>query len=154
MISTGKISNSVLWICMIASFLIFGCCFIGGTDYVGALLYFLYILLLLTVVVSCLFTFVHFIKIWKKNPGKAWRRLVYIMFFAGLLAATYMLGDESFVYPKEPAIPVNLLKITDMWLYSIFVLLGLVSFALVIGIGWSYWKKIKWHEDKAGNTGD
>ena len=143
MISTGKISTSILFICMIASFLIFGLCFIGGSGYVDAFLYFLYIILLLTVVVTCLFAFIHFIKIRKENSGKSWRRFAYILLLTGLLAVTYALGDESFIYPKNPNIPVSWLKITDMWLYSIFVLLGLSGFALVFGICWSYWKKTK-----------
>ena len=143
MISTRKISNSILWICMITAFLIFGFCFIGGTDYVGAFLYFLYIMLLLTIVATCLFSFFHFIKAWKENPGKAWRKLIYMILFAGLLAVTYLLGDQSFIFPKDHTIPVSWLKITDMWLYSIYILLGLVTFALAFGIVWSYWKKIK-----------
>ena len=141
MISTGKISNSILWICMISTFLIFGFCMIGGSDYISALLYFIYIILLLTIVVTCIFSFSHFIKAWKENRDKAWRRLIYMILLTGLFAVTYLLGDESFTYPGNPAISVRLLKITDMWLYSIYILLGLVLFALFFGIAWSFWKK-------------
>jgi hypothetical protein len=35
------------------------------------------------------------------------------------------------------------LKLTDMWIYSIYILLALALIALLGGILWSYFKKLK-----------
>ena len=63
-----------------------------------------------------------------------------------ILACTFLLGNgHPLPIPgyEGDANTTVWLKVIDMWLYTIYILLGLVIMVLVGGIIWSYFKKNK-----------
>jgi hypothetical protein len=84
----------------------------------------------------------------RRNTGKIslLRPLIGAGILAVLLLCTYWAGNGN-------PLPISgyegdentsfWLKLADMWLYSIYILLGLVVLTLIGGIIWSYIKKSK-----------
>ena len=67
-----------------------------------------------------------------------------IGFLLLLLAGAYVLGSGRPLPMPNYSGDANTfvwLKVIDMWLYTIYILLGLVIVALVGGIIWNYFKK-------------
>ena len=150
----GKISTIILWLCMIVTLGIFAWFYYGvinkpdslDTMETSVLLNWLYILLLVTISVSCIFSFYKFVIRWKDKSLNSWQSLLGFIVLGLLLGTTYGLGNGTplsiFGYEgKENT--YYWLKITDMWIYSIYVLLGITIIAVFAGILWSYIKKTK-----------
>ncbi len=156
-VSSGKISNSILWLCMIVTVGIFALFYFSGNVTVpgsetpepkqtSLLLYWVNIIFFVSIGVLIFFSFYRFYRKFKENPRAAWRSLIFFSPLVLLLGITYLLGSD---------IPVNIpgydgtentsgwLKLTDMWLYSVYVLMGTAILAVFAGILWSYFKKIK-----------
>ncbi len=155
--SSGKISNSILWLCMMVTVGIFAFFYFSGTievpgsdipepKHVSALLYWVDIILVITIAALLLFAAYRFYCKIKEDPKSAWKSLAMIIFLTLLMVAGYSLGDDTPVqisgYDGKENTPVWL-KLTDMWLYAIYVLMGLTILAVFAGIFWSYIKKIR-----------
>ena len=117
----------------------------GESTEISAILFWILILFIITVSTGLVFLIIYYIRQWKENPRKVLTFLS-ISFTCGLLLTiAFILGNGN---------PLNLtgyqgsentyiwLKITDMWLYTIYFLLGLGFLALIGGIIWSYFKKL------------
>ncbi|MDR1371336.1 MAG: hypothetical protein LBJ72_14630 [Dysgonamonadaceae bacterium] len=154
-LSSGKISNSILWLCMIVTAIIFAFFYFSGTaeapgsdtpapKQTSLLLNWVNIVLLLSLCVLLIFSLYRFYRKFKEDPRGAWRSLTLFSSLILLLIFTYFLGSNAPVdipgYDGKENTPAWL-KLTDMWLYSIYVLMGVTALAVLAGIIWSYFKK-------------
>src|SRR5690554_5325569 len=101
--------------------------------FTDALLYWCYILLAITVVVLIAFAIFDFAKKLKETPKKALGGLLALVALAALFLVTYTIGDGSLLsipgYDGADNVPVRL-KMTDMWLYSCYIMLFLTVVAI------------------------
>ena len=156
-VSSGKISNSILWLCMMVTVGVFALFYFSGnvempsTDVpepkrTSLLLNWTSIVLLLSISVFIFFSLYRFYRKFKEDSRAAWRSLIFSSLLVLLLIGTYFLGSATPVnipgYDGKENIPVWL-KLTDMWLYSIYILMGFAVLSVFAGIVWSYLKKIK-----------
>lgn len=98
-------------------------------------LYWAYAILAITIVVLLLFTVVAFFKQLKESPKKAMGGLLVLVGLAALLFVTYAIGSGKLLdipgYDGPDNNPTTL-KLTDMWLYSSYVMLALTFLAILI----------------------
>lgn len=137
-IKSSSLSRWVLWACMFLSLVVFA---VYKTD---GLLIWLYILLLVTLISVVCFSVVQSLERWKVDKRSMVRPLVGMLSLILLLGVSYGLGSGV-------PLPISgydgtentycLLKITDMWMYSIYVLLAVCLLSVIVGIVWSYIKK-------------
>ncbi|MDD2590540.1 MAG: hypothetical protein PHO13_06580 [Fermentimonas sp.] len=144
-----RTSRLTLIISILISIVVLGLFFFGGQvpehEKIGAdmaqpvftdlLLYWMYALLAITVVVLIGFAIVEFGRGLKENPKKALRGFYAILGLAALLVITYVIGDGTLLsipgYEGTDNVP-TVLKITDMWLYSIYFMLTITVLAIFV----------------------
>ncbi len=99
------------------------------------MLYWAYILLGITVVSLLLFALFGFFNSLKTNPKTAIRGLMLFVGLVALLGITYAVGSEELLnipgYDGKDNNPATL-KMTDMWIYSMYVMLALSIAAMII----------------------
>lgn len=144
-----KISSWTFLIVTVISLAIFGLFFFGGVDdpygvdqfknptFTGEMLIWAYILLAICAVSMVLFGITQFSNKFKTNPKGALASLAVFVGFAILLVIAYTMGDAT------PLNGINAdsqkfnveswLKITDMWLYAMYIFLVLCIFAIIWG---------------------
>lgn len=97
-------------------------------------LYWCYILLVVTVVVLIAFAIIDFVRGLKENPKKAMSGFLAILALGVLLVITYIIGDGTLLnipgYDGTDNVPA-MLKLTDMWLYSCYFMMVVTVLALV-----------------------
>ncbi|MDR1221536.1 MAG: hypothetical protein LBL07_01480 [Tannerella sp.] len=144
-----KISSWTLLVITIISLTIFALFFFGGVgeplgvdqfknpNYTGAMLIWSYILLVLCAVSMLLFGITQFFNKFMTNPKGAIVSLVIFLGFAILLVIAYAAGDATplgGINDDSQKFNVEVwLKITDMWLYAMYILLVLAVFAIIWG---------------------
>lgn len=98
------------------------------------ILYWCYILLIVTVVVLIAFAIIGFARGLKENPKKAMSGFLAILALGGLLVVTYIMGDGTLLnipgYDGTDNVP-GMLKLTDMWLYSCYFMMIVTVLALI-----------------------
>jgi len=148
-----KVSTGVLWLCMLITLTLsiwfYSIYFSQSVDTesaeISALLSWLSFLFIITVCTGLGFSFFYSIRQWKENPKKMGRFVAITIAWGLLLLITWAFGNGNpllLVGYKGNDNTYFWLKITDMWLYSIYILLGLGFLALFGGIIWSYFKKL------------
>jgi len=148
----NRISSGVFLACMFVTIILFLRFFyVSFTRFVdedsteiSALLYWIFFLLIITFSTGIVFSFYYYIRQWKEKPGKVRYVIAIVVAWGLLLLITWLLGNGNpLPLPgyKGTENTYLWLKLTDMWLYSIYILLGVGFFALVGGIIWSYFKK-------------
>jgi CDP-diglyceride synthetase len=152
--SLKALPTIVLWISMLITIGIFTGFYSEMTNdldptknvTVDFILKWLYFIFVLSLGIACLFSFVRFFIRWKRNPRSILQPLILALALTGLLAGTYMSGNGNPLpvpgYEGDEN-TVFWLKLTDMWLYSLYILLILVIISLFGGIIWSYIKRIQ-----------
>ena len=145
-----KISSWTLWAVAAISIVVFGLFFFGGqtenspfaakgyTDpkYTAELLYWGYTVLSLAVISLFGFAIFQFITSLMETPKKALAGLSVIVVFAVLLGITYAMGSDTPLSglnadSEKFNIPMWL-KVTDMWLYSMYTL-GVLCILATLG---------------------
>lgn len=144
-----RTSRTALYISMFITIVVMAVFFIGGQvpedqkivagesqpRFTDILLYWMYVLLLVTVVVWLLFAIVSFFRNLKETPKKAMGSLVALLAFGGLLLVTYLMGSGEVLnipgYTGSENVP-GVLKTTDMWLYSCYALLVVTILSIII----------------------
>lgn len=99
------------------------------------MLYWAYVLLAITIVAWVLFALFSFFKSFKTNPKGAMGGLVVLIALVALLGITYAIGSGQLLNIPGYEGPDNnpaTLKMTDMWIYSMYVMLGLSILAILI----------------------
>ena len=103
--------------------------------FTDVLLYWMYILLAITIVILLLFAIVGFLNSFRTNPKKAVSSLLVLVGLAAMFIIFYMLGSGAPLdivgYEGKDNVPKTL-KITDMWIFSIYAMLGLTILAILI----------------------
>lgn len=103
-------------------------------NFTNALLYWIYILLAVTVLAVFAFSIFAFINNFRYNRRRAINSFVTMAVFAVLLIITYSIGDGTplSILGYEGADNVkSMLKLTDMWLYTIYILMALTILAML-----------------------
>ena len=142
-----KISSWILLAVMAISIGVLALFFLGGVtpesnndwkeyNYTSELLYWVYIMLALSIIALLAFGLLQFITSLKTNPKTALASLSVIVVFGALLGITYSIGDSTPLASITNAditkynVPMWL-KISDMWIYSMYILLILCVVSLL-----------------------
>ncbi|MDR3127177.1 MAG: hypothetical protein LBU08_01720 [Tannerellaceae bacterium] len=148
-----RISSWTLVASAIVSAVIFVVFAVGGNDepykgelwnphYTGLLLNWIYVLFGITIAALVVFALGQFISRFKHDSKKALVGLGVLVVFAVLLIATYSLGSsQALPIINADSAKHNVpfwLKVTDMWIYSIYFLMLLV----VVGVVWGSVKRM------------
>ena len=142
-----KVSSYTLLILSCISVLIFFLFFLGGSEtdakgntvyeYTGILLFWTYALFLVTVCATLVFACKNFASTFQTNSRGALVSIGGVVAFLALLAITYAIGSgEPIKGLNEASQSYNTsgwLKVTDMWLYSTYVLFVVTLGAVVWG---------------------
>ena len=151
----NTIPTGVLWFCTLVTLVLsiwFYCVYFTQTLdaeslEVSVFLNWLFLLFIVTVCTGLIFSFFYFIRQWKENSKKIGRSVAVIAAWGFLFLITWVSGSGKplpLIGYKGNENTYLWLKVTDMWLYSIYVLLSLGFIALFGGIIWSYFKKLNW----------
>ena len=103
--------------------------------FTSALLYWVYILLAVTIVALVIFSLFAFINNFRHNRKKAINSLLTLAVLAILLVIAYSIGDGTplnILGYEGPDNVKGMLKLTDMWLYSIYILMALTIAAMLL----------------------
>lgn len=98
------------------------------------MLYWAYILLVVTIVALVIFAIFGFFHSLKTNPKGALGTLLVLVALVGILGVTYMIGSGTLLNIPGYQGPDNnpaTLKMTDMWIYSMYIMLGLSVVAIL-----------------------
>jgi amino acid transporter len=143
-----RTSRLTLIVSMVISIVVLGLFFFGGQvaehqkiapdmaqpAFTDILLYWMYALLVVTIIVLIGFAIADLARGLKENPKKALSGLSAILALAALLVVTYVIGDGTLLsipgYEGTDNVP-SILKMTDMWLYSMYFML-VVTIASII----------------------
>ena len=145
-----KISSWTMIIVTCISLALFVLFFFGGVGepygtnefknptYTGELLIWSYILLAVCGVSMLLFGFVQFGSKFKSNPKAAFLMLGIFAGFAILLTISYSMGDGTLLTIRlntesQKFNTSSWLKVTDMWLYAMYILSALAILAMIWG---------------------
>ena len=144
-----RTSRTVLIIGVLISIVVMGLFYFGGQAapedlvagdlsqplFTDLLLYWAYILLALTVIVLIGFAVTDFLRGLRENPKKALSGLLVLLILVALLVITYIMGDGTLLnipgYTGSDNVP-TMLKMTDMWLYSWYVMLVVTLLAMIV----------------------
>ena len=103
-------------------------------NFTNALLYWIYILLGITVFALFAFSIMGFINNFRHNKKRAINSLLTLLVFAVLLIIAYVIGDGTPLnilgYEGPDNVPA-MLKLTDMWIYSVYILMTLTILAML-----------------------
>jgi hypothetical protein len=149
-----KISTLVLWACMLITIGIFGFFYSGiindpeevNTVQISLILNWLYVILIVSIAVTCIFSLMQFLFKWKRDRQSMLQPSIGICVVAAILIISYVSGDGNILPIQGYKGNENTyfwLKLTDMWIYTLYVLLALAIIALFGGIIWSHIKKTK-----------
>lgn len=144
-----KISSWFFIVTIIISLVVFGIYYGGGTVdptaetpepvYVDVLLYWLYVLFGIVLGCTVFFAALQMVKLMKDDPKSGIFSLGAIVLLVGMLLITYTLGsDVPLVLPGYEGtenVPFWL-KLTDMWLFSIYIM-------LIANVGFIVWGNVK-----------
>jgi len=99
------------------------------------MLYWAYFLLAVTVVVLILFAIFGFFRSLKTHPKSALGRLLVLVAVVVVLGGSYALGSGELLnipgYDGPDNNPATL-RMTDMWIFSMYIMLGLSIVAIIV----------------------
>ncbi len=148
--NSKKIASIILGILILLSLVAFGFYYGGGHEIIKGdkkvpnnldyLMIWTYVLIGLTVLSTLIFGVYNLVMSFITNPKKAILSVISLIALLGLLAVAYILGDGSGTYgvnndklPKLLMDATTWIKVTDMWIYATYVLLGLNVVAVLAG---------------------
>lgn len=144
-----RASKTTLMIGVIISIIVMALFYLGGQasgedlisadlsqpKYTDLVLYWCYILLIITVVVLIGFAISAFFKQLKESPKKALSGFLVLLGLAAMLIITFVIGDGTPLnipgYSGTDNVP-SMLKMTDMWLYSCYIMLVVTILAILV----------------------
>lgn len=105
-------------------------------NFTDLLLYWMYALGGIAILTVLGFVIKDFVSKLASNPGEAFKSVAGVIALIALLAVTYLIGDDTPLKLNEEAQKFNStgwLKVTDMWIYSVYVLLVATTGAAILG---------------------
>ena len=148
----NKIGNIVLWVSFAITLVVAGMFFFGGTyeattstggimetpNATDTLLYWTYALIILGVAALVIFALKTLATMFQSDPKAAIRSIGGVAAFVILMVVCYFASGETefsrVVNGEVESFTANEMKMIDMWLYSIYALIG-GTIVLVIGFG-------------------
>jgi hypothetical protein len=104
-------------------------------QFTDLILYWSYVLLAITAVILIGFAMSDFFKQLKESPKKALSGFLAILGLAAMLVITFVIGDGTPLhipgYDGADNMPPTL-KMTDMWLYSMYIMLVITALAIIV----------------------
>jgi amino acid transporter len=143
-----RASKMALIIGVIVSLIVMGLFYLGGQvpmqekiaadlsepKFTDIVLYWSYVLLVITIAALILFAIAAFFKQLKESPKKALSGFLVLVGIAALFVVTFIIGDGTLMnipgYDGPDNTPKTL-KMTDMWLFSSYVMLVLTFLAIL-----------------------
>ena len=141
-----KMSYYVFYVCVALILVVLGMFYgVGYTNPVGeynepahteTLIYLMYAMFGIAVVITILGAVVKFGASLKDNPANAIKSLVGVILLVVLLVVTYNIGSDVPVLMADgnTYTDVTMLKVTDMLIYSTYVLFGLAALGTLINL--------------------
>jgi hypothetical protein len=148
-IKTHRTSGFVLYIGVLITLIVVGLFYLGGQvpaheqlvadmsqpKFTDLLLYWAYALLVITAVIWVVFGIVSSLNQLKESPKKALGGFSALLGLVALLVITYVIGDGTLL--NIPGYEGNdnrppMLKMTDMWLYSSYVIFIVTLLAMIV----------------------
>lgn len=113
---------------------------------VGTIINWSYLIFILAGISVLVFSITRAIAKWKEDPKSVKSSAAGILILLAVLSGSYLIGNGDLLSipgyeGKENT--YQWLKMADMWLYSLYILLGIGIIAALAGIIWSYIKKIR-----------
>ncbi|MDY3090686.1 MAG: hypothetical protein SOW66_06190 [Porphyromonas sp.] len=105
-------------------------------NFTDLLLYWMYALGGIAILTVLGFVIKDFVAKLAANPGEALKSIAGVLALVALLVVTYLIGDDTPLKLNEEAQKFNStgwLKVTDMWIYSVYVLLIATTGAAILG---------------------
>ncbi|MDR2042405.1 MAG: hypothetical protein LBP98_08850 [Tannerella sp.] len=150
-----RISSWTLWAVTLISVVVLGFFYLGGVVDPNAeqkapintdvLLYWCYIIFVITIIALVILGLFQFISTVRAKPKSALVSLGVLILFAALLGLSYSMGDaEKLLGLNEDSAQFNTpfwLKVSDMWIYSMFILLALCIVAMISGTALKVFRK-------------
>ena len=153
-IKIQKVSGTVLYVILAISLVVLGMFYFGGEAaeadrfvsdpdmsqpaYTEPLIYWMYIMMGITIVITVVVAVMKFAGVFMDSPKEAIKSLVGIIALVAVLGVTYAMGStETLQLYGDVATDGNNpeeLKITDMFLYTIYFLMG-TMILLIFGFG-------------------
>lgn len=144
--SIRKSSSYALLALATISLIVFALFFLGGYEFdakgnkvygfTDLLIYWTYILGFLTILSVCLFALKGFFSKLSENAREALKSIIGPLALVALLVITYFIGDDTPMKVSAEAQRFNTsgwLKLSDMWIYSTYVLLFATIVAAIFG---------------------
>jgi hypothetical protein len=144
-----KISSWTMLVVVAISLVIFGLFYFGGVDepygerqwknpsYTEELLIWSYIILSLCILGMALFAIVQFATSFTKNIKKSLMSVAVLGSFALLMVLAYSIGDATplpGINKSSAKYNVDFwLKVTDMWIYTVYILMSLSTLLIIAG---------------------
>lgn len=150
-----KISGSVLYVMLAVTLVILGLFFFGGENpnpivpemaqpnYTDPLIYWMYILLAITILVTIVAAIFQFASNFMDAPKAAIRSLLGLIALIAVMTVSWSIGSEQALVMQGYSGTENVpfwLKLTDMFLYTIYFLMGAT---VLLIFGFSISKKFK-----------
>lgn len=144
--TVNRLSTITLWVSMLLSVAVFAWFYYallidkGSLDnpQTNLLLYWLYGIALVATAVTAAFAVARLVRRGRSNPQRIVRPLLLTLLLALLLIGGYLISSPEAIAGLDAS--AFWLRITDMWIYAIFLLLGITFLAAIAGIVWSYLK--------------
>ena len=145
----SRTARYTLYVGIFISLVVMGLYYLGGQvpaheqlvadmsqpKFTDLVLYWAYVLLAITIVVLIGFAVIGFSRGLKESPKKALSGLLVIVGLAALLVITYIIGDGTILnipgYEGSHNVP-PVLKLTDMWLYSIYIMFAITLVTMIV----------------------
>ncbi|MDR1122388.1 MAG: hypothetical protein LBM08_15950 [Dysgonamonadaceae bacterium] len=142
-----RLSSWTLWTVALISLVVLGFFYLGGVVDPNAeqlapvntdlLLYWCYIIFIITIIALVILGLFQFVSSVRTKPKSALASLGVLILFAALLGLTYSMGDATALPGiNEDSAQFNTpfwLKVSDMWIFSMFILLAICILALIGG---------------------
>ncbi|MDR2137982.1 MAG: hypothetical protein LBP50_00255 [Tannerella sp.] len=142
-----RISSWTLWVVTLVSVVVLGLFYLGGVVDPNAeqkapvntdlLLYWCYIIFVITIIALVVLGLFQFVSTVRTKPKSALASFGVLILFAALLGLTYSMGDGTALSGiNEDSAQFNTpfwLKVSDMWIYSMFILLAICVLAMISG---------------------
>ena len=108
----------------------------NSPEHTETLIYFMYLMFGVCVAVTILGALVQFVTGLKDNPKGAMKSLIGLVLFVAVLVVSYAVSSDSPLQMASGEIFTDaaLLKLSDMMIYSIYLLLGVAAVATLLNL--------------------
>ncbi len=104
-------------------------------QYTNALIYLKYALVVVTIVLAVFAGLAQFVASLKDNPKGAVKSVIALALLAAVIAVCYgMASSEPILVNGEPYTDISMLKLADMFIYSMYLLVAIAAVATIVNM--------------------